>query len=107
MTAEDDGATALADEFAASPIAGHAGAAAEPLWRAALDDPRLYAKIALTEVACGEPAGGGPDLELSRAEIASMLADSVVSVADGTDRDDLPAEMSAASPPEHEEGSST
>jgi hypothetical protein len=76
------------------------GAAAEPAWRDALGRPELrgYAKIALTEIAGGEPgvtpiAGLEPDL----ADLAWLLIDMVAAFSDEPDqmaqqiRDAIPA----------------
>jgi hypothetical protein len=75
------------------------GAAAEPAWRDALGRPELraYAKIALTEIAGGEPgvnpvAGLEPELD----DLAWLLVDLVAALSE--DPDDLPQQISDAIP---------
>jgi hypothetical protein len=76
------------------------GAAAETAWRDALGRPELraYAKIALTEIADGEPgvtvvAGLEPEL----ADLAWLLIDLVAALSD--DPDELPQQIRHAIPP--------
>jgi hypothetical protein len=80
------------------------GIAAEPAWRAALDrtELRAYAKIALTEIAGGEPgttvlAGLEPEL----ADVAWLVTDLLTAMSD--DPDELPQQIRAGIPPGQEQ----
>jgi len=75
------------------------GATAEPAWRDALGRPELrpYAKIALTEIAGGEPGVAVlPGLEPETADIAWMLTDTLAAMSGDTD--DLPRQIRDAIP---------
>ena len=75
------------------------GATAEPAWRDALGRPELrpYAKIALTEIAGGEPGVTVlPGLEPEAADIAWMLTDTLAAMSGDTD--DLPRQIRDAIP---------
>jgi len=89
MLAVAAGASAPERMFAVSTVQ-KLGAAAEPAWRDALDQPELrpYAKIALTEIAGGEPGVSAPaDLEPDTEDIAWLLIDMVAAMSD--DPEDL------------------
>jgi hypothetical protein len=80
------------------------GAAAEPAWRDALSRPELraYAKIALTEIAGGEPgvtvlAGLEPEL----ADLAWVLTDVLAAMSD--DPDEMPQQIRDSVPPGQEQ----
>jgi hypothetical protein len=80
------------------------GAAAEPAWRDALSRPELraYAKIALTEIAGGEPgvtvlAGLEPEL----ADLAWVLTDVLAAMSD--DPDEMPQQIRGSVPPGQEQ----
>jgi hypothetical protein len=75
------------------------GAAAEPAWRDSLGRPELrpYAKIALTEIAGGEPGVTVlPGLEPEAADLAWVLTDTLAAMSD--DPDDLPQQIRDAIP---------
>jgi hypothetical protein len=70
------------------------GAAAEPAWRNALSRPELrpYAKVALAEIAGGEPGVTVlPGLEPDAADLAWVLTDTLVATCD--DPDELPQQI--------------
>jgi hypothetical protein len=80
------------------------GAAAEPAWRDALGRPELraYAKIALTEIAGGDPAVAMlPGLEPELADLAWLLTDVLAATAD--DADELSRQISDSVPPGQEQ----
>lgn len=74
------------------------GAAAAPAWREALDDPLMhpYAVVALAEIA--DPAVGVTDAApgLTGEDSASLLADTIVGMAEAADSGELPAAMAEA-----------
>jgi hypothetical protein len=75
------------------------GVAAEPAWRDALGRPELrpYAKIALIEIAGGEPGVTVlPGLEPEAADVAWMLTDTLAATSD--DPDELPQQILDAIP---------
>jgi hypothetical protein len=80
------------------------GAAAEPAWRDSLGRPELrpYAKIALTEIAGGEPGVTVlPGLEPEAADLAWVLTDTLTAMSD--DPDELPQQIRDAIPPGQEQ----
>jgi hypothetical protein len=80
------------------------GGAAEPAWRDSLDRPELrpYAKVALTEIAGGEPGVTAlPGLEPEAADVAWMLTDTLAAISD--DPDELPQQIRDAIPPGREQ----
>jgi hypothetical protein len=80
------------------------GAAAEPAWRDSLGRPELrpYAKIALTEIAGGEPGVTVlPGLEPEAADVAWLLTDTLTAMSD--DPDELPQQIRDAIPPGQEQ----
>ena len=80
------------------------GTAAEPAWRDALGRPELraYAKIALTEIAGGEPGVTVlPGLEPELADLAWLLTDVLAALSD--DPDELPQQIRDAVPPGQEQ----
>jgi hypothetical protein len=80
------------------------GTAAEPAWRDALgrEELRPYAKIALTEIAGGEPGVTVlPGLEPELADLAWLLTD--VLAAMSGDPDELPQQIRNSVPPGQEE----
>lgn len=72
------------------------GAAAAPAWREALGHPVMhpYAVVALAEIA--DPAAGVGAPGLTPDDSASLLADTVVAMAEGADETELPATMAEA-----------
>ena len=75
------------------------GAAAEPAWRDSLGRPELrpYAKIALTEIAGGEPGVTVlPGLEPEVADLAWVLTDTLAAMSD--DPDELPQQIRESIP---------
>jgi len=80
------------------------GAAAERAWRDSLGRPELrpYAKIALTEIAGGDPGVTMlPGLEPEVADIAWMLTDTLAATSD--DPDELPQQIRESIPPGQEQ----
>ena len=80
------------------------GVAAETAWRDSLAQPELrpYAKIALTEIAGGEPEGSVlPELEPDVADVAWLVTDVLAALCDAPD--ELPAQISEAIPPGQEQ----
>jgi hypothetical protein len=80
------------------------GAAAEPAWRDSLGRPELrpYAKIALTQIAGGDPGATIlPGLEPEPADIAWMLTDTLAATCD--DPDELPQQIRDSIPPGQEQ----
>jgi hypothetical protein len=80
------------------------GAAAEPAWRDSLGRPELrpYAKIALTQIAGGDPGVTMlPGLEPEVADIAWMLTDTLAATSD--DPDELPQQIRDSIPPGQEQ----
>ena len=80
------------------------GAAAEPAWRDSLGRPELrpYAKIALTQIAGGDPGVTMlPGLEPEVADIAWMLTDALAATSD--DPDELPQQIRDSIPPGQEQ----
>jgi hypothetical protein len=80
------------------------GAAAEIAWRDSLGRPELrpYAKIALTEIAGGDPGVSVlPGLEPEAADIAWLLTDTLAATAD--DPDELPQQIRDSIPPGQEQ----
>jgi hypothetical protein len=80
------------------------GTAAEPAWRDALGRPELqaYAKIALTEIAGGEPGVTVlPGLEPELADLAWLLTDVLAALSD--DPDELPQQLRDSVPPGQEQ----
>jgi hypothetical protein len=100
-TAADGGP---AERLLAVGTARKLGGAAEPAWRDSLGRPELrpYAKIALTEIAGGEPGVTAlPGLEPEAADIAWMLTDTLAAISD--DLDELPQQIRDAIPPGQEQ----
>src|SRR5258708_5020213 len=80
------------------------GAAAEPAWRDALGRPELrpYAKIALAEIAGGEPGVTVlPGLEPDASDLAWVLTDTLAATSD--DPDALPGQIRDSIPPGQEQ----
>jgi len=80
------------------------GAAAEPAWRDSLGRPELrpYAKIALTQIAGGDPGVTMlPGLEPDPGDIAWMLTDTLAATSD--DPDELPQRIRDSIPPGQEQ----
>jgi hypothetical protein len=80
------------------------GAAAEPAWRDSLGRPELrpYAKIALTQIAAGDPGVTMlPGLEPEPADVAWLLTDALAATAD--DLDELPQQILESIPPGQEQ----
>jgi hypothetical protein len=80
------------------------GEAAEPAWRDSLGRPELrpYAKIALTEIAGGNPGVSMlPGLEPEAADIAWLLTDTLAATSD--DPDELPLQIRDSIPPGQEQ----
>jgi hypothetical protein len=80
------------------------GASAEPAWRDSLGrlELRPYAKIALTEIAGGDPgASMPPGLEPEAADIAWLLTDTLAATAD--DPAELPQQIRDSIPPGQEQ----
>jgi hypothetical protein len=95
---------APAERLLAIAAAQKLGAAAEPVWRDSLGRPELrpYAKIALTEIAGGEPGVSVlPGLEPEAADIAWMLTDTLATTSD--DPEELPQQIRDSIPPGQEQ----
>lgn len=88
-----------ADRLFATTLATRIGAAAEPRWREALDDPRLrpYAKVALA-------GAGTPDapaeLEPAPEDLAWLLTDSIAATCPVLEPDDVAERLREALPPD-------
>jgi hypothetical protein len=99
--AADGGAT---ERMLAVAIVQKLGAAAEAEWRDSLTRPELrpYAKIALTEIAGGEPGVTvPPGLEPDVADIAWVMTDTLAALSDTPE--ELPQQVSEAIPPGQEQ----
>jgi hypothetical protein len=95
-----------AERMMGAALATAVGAAAEPLWREALEDPALgsYAKVALNEIAGRDPAVDPlPGLEVGPGDAASMLSDTVLAMSDAIDGEELAMVVSQAVPRGREE----
>jgi hypothetical protein len=93
-----------AERLLAVGAAQRLGAAAEPAWRDSLGRPELrpYAKLALTEIADGDPGVTMlPGLEPQPADIAWLLTDTLAATSD--DPDELPQQIRESIPPGQEQ----
>lgn len=74
-----------ADRLFATALAARIGAAAEPQWRQALNDPRLrpHAKIALAQLAGTEPPNAPASLEPTPEDLAWLLTDAIAATCHG------------------------
>lgn len=93
-----------AERIVAVGTAQKLGAAAEAAWRDSLARPELrpYAKIALTEIAGGEPGvTAPPGLEPDVSDVAWLLTDTLAALSDSPD--ELPRRITEAIPPGQEQ----
>lgn len=90
------------DRLFATALAAQVGAAAEPQWHRALDDPRLrpYAKIVLASLAGTEPpnAPAGPEPTLE--DLAWLLTDAIAATCRGLEPDEVTDELRGSFPSE-------
>jgi len=84
----------------ATSVATRIGAAAEPQWRAALDDQwlRPYAKIALAGLASPQPGALPPALQPSREDLGWILTDVLASTFDVLEPEELERQLRDAVP---------
>jgi hypothetical protein len=90
--------------YAAS-IATELGAATEPHWRQALDQPELrpYAKMALARIAGTEPEEIPPGLEPEPEDVGWLLTDVLAATSDALGPEELAGELRQAVPPGQEQ----
>ncbi len=95
-----------AERMTGASLATAVGVAAEPLWRAALDDPVLgaYAKVALNQIAGHDPTADPlPGLEIGPDEAASMLGDTLMAMSEAIEGEELADVVCQAVRPGREE----
>jgi hypothetical protein len=94
-------AGSAADRLFATTLTTRIGAAAEPRWREALDDPRLrpYAKVALAELAGAEPPDAPAGLEPTPEDLAWLLTDSIAATCPVLEPDEAGEQLREALPP--------
>lgn len=90
-----------ADRLFATALAARIGAAAEPRWRRALDDPRLrpHAKIALAQLAGTEPPNAPAGLEPTPEDLAWLLTDTIAAACDDLEPGDIADQLRESLPP--------
>ena len=89
-----------ADRLFATALAARIGAAAEPQWRQALDDPRLrpHAKIALARLAGTEPPNAPAGLEPTPEDLAWLLTDAIAATCHGLEPGEVADELRESLP---------
>jgi hypothetical protein len=90
-----------ADRLFATALAARIGAAAEPQWRQALDDPQLgpYAKLTLARLAGSEPPNAPPGLEPTQQDLAWLLTDAIAATCGALEPGELADQLREALPP--------
>ncbi|HEX2132603.1 MAG TPA: hypothetical protein VHH15_13695 [Actinophytocola sp.] len=94
-----------AERLLATEVVARLGAAAEPRWRAALEQPELrsYAKIALNRLAGPAAPEFGPGLEPLPEDLAWLLTDLLAATSDAFEDDELAQQFRSAVPPGQEQ----
>lgn len=90
-----------ADRLFATTLTTRIGAAAEPHWRKALDDPRLraHAKLVLAGFAGTEPPNAPAELEPTPEDLAWLLTDTLAATCHALEPDEITDHLREALPP--------